>query len=87
MKYYNSFVSGLMIGSSEDADEKEFSVSFVTIHGIKFNSGVKVGIGVGIDTYYDLKVFPIVASITFDPEFRQQGFFVQLNSGYSSFDI
>jgi opacity protein-like surface antigen len=83
VKYYNSFVSGVMIGSSEDADEKEFSVSFLTIHGIKFNSGIKVGVGVGLDTYYDLKVFPIIASITFDQELKKHGLFVQLNGGYS----
>lgn len=83
VKYYNSFVSGVMIGSSEDADEKEFSVSFITIHGIKFNSGLKVGIGVGLDTYYDLKVFPIIASITLDQGLKKHGLFIQFNGGYS----
>jgi len=83
VKYYNSFVSGVMIGSIEDADEKEFTISFTTIHGIKFNSGIKVGIGVGLDTYYGLKVFPIMASITLDQERKQHGLFVQLNGGYS----
>jgi hypothetical protein len=83
VKYYNSFVSGVMMGSSEDTDEKDFSVSFTTIHGIKFHSGLKVGIGVGLDTYYDLKVVPIIASITLDPELKKHGLFFQLNSGYS----
>lgn len=72
-----------MIGSSEDADEKDFTLSVTTIHGIKFNSGMKVGIGVGLDTYYDLKVFPIIASITLDQELKKHGIFVQLNGGYS----
>ncbi len=72
-----------MIGSSESADEKEFTVSVTTIHGIKFKSGIKLGLGVGLDTYYDLKVFPLIVSVTFDQERKQHGLFVQLNSGYS----
>ncbi|HEU5291839.1 MAG TPA: hypothetical protein VFU05_14415 [Cyclobacteriaceae bacterium] len=83
IKYYNSFVSGIMTGSSEDADAKEFSVSFTTVHGVKFSPGIKAGIGVGIDTYYDLKVFPILLSVTIDEEKRKHGFFVQVNGGYS----
>lgn len=72
-----------MVGSSEDADEKDFSVSFMTIHGVKFNSGIKVGVGVGLDTYYQLKVFPVLFSLTFDQERNRHGLFVQLNGGYS----
>ena len=83
VEYYTSFVSGVMIGSSESADEKEFSASVLTIHGMKFNSGLKVGLGVGFDTYYDLKVYPLIASVTFDQEQRRHGLFIQLNSGYS----
>ena len=83
IKYFNSFVSGVMIGSSEDEDEKEFSVSFATIHGIKFKNGVKVGIGAGMDTYYGLKVFPLLASVAVDLETKKHGLFLQFNSGYS----
>src|SRR5690348_11236420 len=83
VQYYNSFVSGVMIGSVEDADEKEYTVSFTTIHGIKFNAGVKVGVGLGLETYYGLKVFPMIVSVTFDQERRKHGLFAQLNGGYS----
>lgn len=72
-----------MVGSSESADEKEFTLSVTTIHGVKFSSGVKLGLGVGLDTYYDLKVFPLIASVSFDQERKRQGLFAQLNSGYS----
>jgi len=83
LKYYNSFVSGVMIGSSKDEEEREFTVSFTTLHGIKFKSGLKLGLGIGLDTYYDLKVFPLIASVSFDREGNRHGLFVQLNSGYS----
>jgi hypothetical protein len=83
IKYYNSFVSGVLIGSAEDADEKEFSLSFTSIHGIKFKSGLKLGLGVGLDTYYDLKVVPFITSVSFDQERKRNGLFIQLNSGYS----
>lgn len=72
-----------MVGSSESMDEKEFTVSVTTLHGIKFNSGLKLGLGVGFDTYYDLKVFPLLASVSFDQERKRQGFFAQLNGGYA----
>src|SRR5688572_3967902 len=72
-----------MIGSSEDDEGKDFSVSFITIHGIKFNSGLKIGVGVGLDTYYDLKAYPILASITLDQVLEKHGFILQLNGGYS----
>ena len=72
-----------MIGSSEDADENEFSLSLSTVHGVKFNSTVMTGIGVGIDTYYHLKAFPVFLSLMLDPERKKQGMFFQLNGGYS----
>lgn len=76
-------MSGVLIGSAEDADEKEFSLSFTSIHGIKFKSGLKLGLGVGLDTYYDLKVVPFITSVSFDQERKRNGLFIQLNSGYS----
>lgn len=83
IKYCYSIVSGVMIGSNEDEEEKEFSVSFTTIHGIKFKNGVKVGIGAGMDTYYGLKAFPLLGSVAVDLETKKHGLFLQLNSGYS----
>ncbi len=72
-----------MIGSQEDVDEKEFTVSVSTVHGIKFKSGLKLGLGVGLDTYYDLKVLPLMASMSVDQERKRLGLFAQLNCGYS----
>lgn len=82
VKYFNTFVSGILIGSEADA-EREITASFNTVHGVKFKTGVKAGIGVGLDTYYNLKVFPFTLSFTIDQERKKEALFVQLNSGYS----
>lgn len=81
--YYNSFVAGTLIGCGECANGKDFTFSFLTLHGIKFPAGVNVALGVGMDAYSDWRLFPVVGSITIDRELRENAVFVQLNSGYS----
>lgn len=83
VSYYNSFVAGTLIGCGECANGKDFTFSFLTLHGVKFPAGVKVALGAGMDVYNDWRLFPLVGSITIDRELRDNAVYVQLNSGYS----
>ncbi|HRJ28408.1 MAG TPA: hypothetical protein PLV21_11320 [Cyclobacteriaceae bacterium] len=83
VSYYNSFVAGTLIGCGECANGKDFTFSFLTLHGIKFPTGVKIALGAGMDVYHDWRLFPLVGSITIDSELRDNAVYVQLNSGYS----
>ncbi len=83
VSYYNAFVTGTLIGCGECANGKDFTFSFLTLHGIKLHSGLKFAVGTGMDVYDDWRLFPLVGSITIDRELRNNAVYVQLNSGYS----
>lgn len=81
--YYASFVNGVMIGCGTCNNGKDFTYSVLTLHGIKFPSGIKIGIGVGMDVYSDWRLFPLVAGITFDQEHKKNALYFHVNTGHS----
>jgi len=81
--YYNAFFSGALIGCGECANGKDFTFSFLTLHGIKLKSGVKLALGAGMDVYHEWRLFPLVGAITIDREQHENALYVHLNAGYS----
>ena len=51
--YFNSFVTGALIGCGNCTSGKDFTLNFTTIHGMRVSPGIKVGIGLGMDVYSD----------------------------------
>lgn len=81
--YFNSFFSGTLMGCGECNSGKDFTFSFITQHGVKFKSGIKLSGGTGLDVYDNWRIFPLVAGFTFDKEKRTNGLYFHVNTGYA----
>ena len=81
--YYNAFLTGALIGCGECANGKDFTFSFLTLQGVRLQSGVKLALGAGMDVYNEWRLFPVVGAITIDRELRENAFYFHLNAGYS----
>ena len=82
-RYFNTFFSGALIGCGDCNSGKDFTLSFVTMHGIKFPTGIKLSAGAGLDVYSDWRLIPILIGFTIDKEQKPNGLFLHFNSGYS----
>lgn len=82
-RYYNTFMSGALVGCGDCNRGKDFTLSFTTFHGIVWKSGVRLAVGGGLDVYNDWRMIPVLLGITYDMQKRTQGFYIHLNSGYS----
>jgi hypothetical protein len=92
--YYNTFLSGGLFGR----DDRGTTVSFSTVHGIRFNR-LSVGAGIGYDDYtrsnmasgyfgsemyVRWKSMPLFISASYEfITVKQNALFLQLNGGYS----
>lgn len=81
--YYNSFFSGALIGCGDCNSGKDFSLSFVTMHGLAFDSGIKLSAGLGMDVYTDWRLFPMLIGFTIDKEEKPNALYLHINAGYS----
>lgn len=81
--YFNTFLSGALIGCGDCITGKDFTFSFVTHHGIAFANGSKLSAGAGMDVYSNWQLFPLLLGFTYDKEQRSNAFFFHVNSGYS----
>jgi len=91
--YFFYLQSGALIGCNECSRGKGVSFSGATVHGVKLGRRLRVGGGMGIDTYYNWNNLPVFGSISWDLLARKNAFFVLLNYGgtltswkYSPFD-
>jgi hypothetical protein len=81
--YFNRFLSGTLIGCGLCNDGKDFTLSFTTLQGIAFPSGLKLSVGTGIQTYYDWRMIPVTGGVTIDKEQRPNSLFFQVHAGHS----
>lgn len=82
-QYFNMFTSGMLIGCGLCNNGKDFTLSFSTHHGLAFNSGVRLSIGTGIDTYHEWRMIPLVLGITLDKGEKPQGVYFHVNAGHA----
>lgn len=82
-RYFSTFLSGALIGCGNCSNGKDFTFSFVTMHGVEFKSGIKLAAGLGLDTYYDWRLFPVVIGITFDKETKPNAVYFHVNAGHA----
>jgi hypothetical protein len=83
VRYYNSFMSGALIGCGPCINGKDFAFSFTTFHGLAWKSGIKLGAGAGLDMYADWRMVPVMVGFTFDEGRRKNAVYLQINTGYS----
>lgn len=83
IRYYNTFMSGTLVGCGECVRGQDFNFSFVTFHGLSLKSGIKAGVGAGLDVYNDWRMYPLLAAFTIDKGRRRNALYLHINSGYS----
>jgi hypothetical protein len=81
--YYNSFVSGVLIGCGSCNAGKDFTFSFLTQHGITVTPWLKVSGGIGMDTYSNWRLFPLVVGVTLDPSDLKNAPYFQATAGHA----
>jgi hypothetical protein len=77
--YYFQIQSGTLIGGNASSDEISFSGA--TTHGVKVGRKLRVGAGVGLDSYYQWSTVPLFGSISWDLLGKKNALFVEFNYG------
>jgi hypothetical protein len=80
-EYYFQFQSGALIGCSSCSDGKQISFSGSTTHGIKIGRRLRVGAGVGLDSYFDWNILPVFGSVSWDVLGKKNALYLELNYG------
>ena len=81
--YYNTFMSGVLVGCGSCNQGKDFTFSFVTQHGVRVSPWIKVSAGLGMDVYSDWRLFPVTAGITIDPGDNKNSLYFHANAGHA----
>jgi len=80
-EYYFQIQSGALIGCSSFSQGKEISFSGATTHGVKVGRKLRVGAGVGLDSYYGWNTIPLFGSISWDLFGKKNAVFTEFNYG------
>jgi hypothetical protein len=81
MEYYFQFQSGSLIGCNSCSDGKQISFSGSTTHGVKIGRKLRVGAGVGLDSYLELNTLPLFGSVSWDLIGKKNLVYVEMNYG------
>lgn len=81
VEYYFQIQSGALIGCSSCNSGKEVSFSGATTHGLKIGRKLRVGAGVGFDSYYKWNTIPLFGSISWDLFGKKNVLFAEVNFG------
>lgn len=76
--YFFSLQSGALFG-----DQVTFSAS--TIHGVKLGRKLRVGAGIGFDSFEDAQTMPLFGSASWDLFGKKNVVFVQMNYGWAPY--
>lgn len=77
--YYFNFTSGMMTG------EKARSITYsgATTHGITIGPHLRIGAGIGIDSYEQWQAMPLFAQVSYDVLQHKNPLFIQTSYGWS----
>jgi len=81
IEYYFQFQSGTLIGCGSCSDGKQITFSGSTTHGIKIGRKLRVGAGVGLDSYFEWNTMPVFGSVSWDLIGKKNALYVELNYG------
>ncbi|MEQ1584830.1 MAG: hypothetical protein ABL895_03060 [Cyclobacteriaceae bacterium] len=82
-EYYFYLQSGTLIGCNECSRGKELTFTGATVHGVKIGKRLRVGAGLGYDSYYGWNTMPVFGSASWDLFAKRNAFFVQFDYGGS----
>jgi hypothetical protein len=84
--YFFNVQVGSLIGCTDCIAEKEVSFTASTVHGITIGKKLRVGGGLGFDSYYGWQTVPFFGSVSWDllGSKNTNALFIQCNYGWSS---
>ncbi len=83
VEYYFQIQSGALIGCNSCSKGKEISFSAATTHGIKVGRKLRVGVGVGLDSYSEWNTMPVFGTVSWDLIGKKNALYVEMNYGES----
>lgn len=81
VEYYFQVQSGALIGCSSCSNGKDVGFSGATTHGVKIGRKLRVGAGVGFDSYYEWNTVPFFGSVSWDLFGKKNALFAEFNVG------
>jgi hypothetical protein len=81
VEYFFYVQSGMLVGCNECGKGKEITFSGATVHGVKLGNRVRIGAGLGYDSYYNFSTLPVFGSASWDLFSKKNAFFLQFNYG------
>lgn len=81
--YFFTVQTGALVGCNECKVGKEVTFSSSTIHGIKVGKKLRVGAGLGFDSYAQWQAIPLFGSVSWDLLGKRNKLFTQINYGYA----
>jgi hypothetical protein len=83
ISYYFNIQTGALIGCGDCKIGKEVTFSTSTIHGIRVGKKLRVGAGLGFDSYPNWQTLPLFGSVSWDLAGKKNVIFTQLNYGWA----
>jgi hypothetical protein len=83
ISYFFTVQTGTIVGCRDCKVGKEITFSASTIHGIKVGRKLRVGAGVGFDSYSNWQTLPLFGSVSLDLFGKNNTVFTQLNYGWA----
>lgn len=80
-EYFFLVQSGTLIGCNYCGNDKELSFTAATVHGIKIGKRLRLGGGLGFDSYNGWNIMPVFGSASWDLFSKRNAFFIQMNYG------
>jgi hypothetical protein len=86
IQYFFNVQVGSLIGCTDCIADKEVSFTASTVHGITIGNKLRVGGGLGFDSYYSWQTVPFFGSVSWDllGTKNTNALFIQCNYGWSS---
>lgn len=81
--YFFNVQAGSLIGCNECKVGKEVTFSTSTLHGVQLGKRLRVGGGIGFDSYRDWQAIPFFGSVAFDLVGKKNKVFAQINYGWA----
>jgi hypothetical protein len=83
--YFITTQIGSLVGCTDCTDGKDVTSTYSLINGITVGKKIRVGVGVGFDSYVGWQTIPAFASVNWDVvgNKNRNALFIQLNYGYA----
>lgn len=83
--YFVYFQSGALVGCNDCSEKKEVSFTASVVHGFSLSKKLRVGAGIGFDSYANWQTLPLFGSVSWDllGNKNTNALFLQFNYGWA----